>query len=160
MSKSLPTANAILTFANGANITLSLSWDVWKHKRLPFEIYGSEGSLLVPDPNFFGGEVWLSERDSGWQLLDHSAHPFRIPNFITSSGDEVANYRIVGLLDMAAALRQGRMHRANGELALHVLEVMEAFEHASQEGRSINISNSCERPEVLALGSGEEVFLA
>jgi predicted dehydrogenase len=152
------TVNGVLSFASGANVALSASWDVWKHKRLPFEIYGTEGSMLVPDPNFFGGTPMLTERDSEWRELDTSAHPFRIPNRTLRSGTEVADYRIIGLLDMAAALHQGRTHRANGDLALHVLEVMDAFERSSVEGRHVMIESPCERPEPLPLGAGEKVF--
>jgi predicted dehydrogenase len=152
------TVNGVLSFASGANVALSASWDVWKHKRLPFEIYGTEGSMLVPDPNFFGGTPMVTERDSEWRELDISAHPFRIPNRTLRSGAEVADYRIIGLLDMAAALHQGRTHRANGDLALHVLEVMDAFERSSVEGRHVMIESPCERPEPLPLGAGEEVF--
>jgi predicted dehydrogenase len=154
------TVNGVLSFASGANVTLSASWDVWKHKRLPFEIYGTEGSMLVPDPNFFGGAPMITERDSAWRELDTSAHPFRIPNRKLRSGVEVADYRIIGLLDMAAALRQGRPHRANGDLALHVLEVMDAFERSSVEGHHVMIETPCERPEPLPLGSGDEVFVS
>ena len=57
------TINGVLSFANGASVTVTTSWDVWKHTRVPFEIYGSEGSMLVPDPNFFGGEPMVTERD-------------------------------------------------------------------------------------------------
>jgi predicted dehydrogenase len=153
------TVNGVLSFASGANVSLSASWDVWKHRRLPFEIYGTEGSMLVPDPNFFGGEPQITERDSDWQALDIFAHPFGIPNRTLRSGARVADYRIIGLLDMAAALRQGRTHRANGDLALHVLEVLDAFERSSVEGRHVMIETPCERPEPLPLGSGDEVFL-
>ena len=154
------TVNGVLSFANGANVSLTASWDVWKHRRLPIEVYGTEGSLLVPDPNFFGGEPLITERDGDWQKLDHSAHPFGIPNRALRSGAEVADYRIVGLLDMAAAIRQGRPHRASGALALHVLEVLDAFERSSIEGRHIMIESPCERPEPLPLGTNEEVFLS
>lgn len=154
------TVNGVLSFASGANVALSASWDVWKHKRLPFEIYGSEGSMLVPDPNFFGGEVQLTERDGEWQPLDITGHPFHAPNRTLRSGAEVADYRIIGLLDMAAAIRQGRPHRASGDLALHVLEVLDAFERSSLEGRHIAMESTCDRPEPLPLGAGEEVFLA
>ena len=74
------TVNGVLSFASGANVALSASWDVWKHQRLPFEIYGTEGSMLVPDPNFFGGAPMVSERDADWRELDITAHPFRVPN--------------------------------------------------------------------------------
>jgi len=152
------TVNAVLRFASGANVALSQSWDVWKHRRLPIEIYGSEGSMLVPDPNFFGGEPSISERDGEWQTLDISRHPFGAPNRRLRSGADVADYRIVGLLDMAAAIRQDRPHRVSGELALHVLEVLEAIERAAMEGRHVMIESGCPRPEALPLGAGEEVF--
>jgi predicted dehydrogenase len=152
------TVNGALGFASGANVALTASWDVWKHQRLPFEIYGSEGTLLVPDPNFFGGTPQVSARDSDWQAVDIAAHPFGIPNRSLRSGAEVADYRIIGLLDMAAALRQGRPHRASGDLALHVLEVLDAFERSSVEGRHVMIETPCARPEPLPLGSGDEVF--
>lgn len=152
------TVNAVLRFASGANVALSQSWDVWKHRRLPIEIYGSDGSMLVPDPNFFGGEPLVSERDGEWQALDISSHPFGIANRRLRSGAEVADYRIVGLLDMAAAIRRDRPHRASGELALHVLEVLEAIERAAMEGRHVMIESGCRRPEALPLGDGEEVF--
>ena len=74
------------------------------------------------------------------------------------SGAKVADYRIIGLLDMGVALREGRPHRASGDLALHVLEVMDAFERSSVEGRHVMIESPCERPEPLPLGTGEEVF--
>ncbi len=154
------TVNGVLAFASGANVSLSASWDVWKHRRLPFEIYGTEGSMLVPDPNFFGGEVMVTERDSDWQPLDISGHPFGIPNRTLRSGAKVADYRIIGLLDMGAALREGRPHRASGDLALHVLEVLDAFERSAVEGRHVMIESPCERPEPLPLGTGEEVFVA
>ena len=70
------TVNGVLAFASGANVALTASWDIWKHQRLPFEIYGTEGSMLVPDPNFFGGEPMVSARDADWRELDITAHPF------------------------------------------------------------------------------------
>jgi predicted dehydrogenase len=152
------TVNGVMSFANGASVTITTSWDVWKHRRVHFEIYGSEGSMLVPDPNFFGGEPMLTERDGDWTPLDISAHPFGKPNRQTSSGAQVADYRIVGLLDMAAAVRDNRPHRASGELAMHVLEVLGAFERSSTEGRYIMIETPVERPEPLPFGTGEEVF--
>jgi hypothetical protein len=84
--------------------------------------------MLVPDPNFFGGEPMIAERDGDWMPLDISAHPFGKPNRRTGEGVQVADYRIIGLLDMAAALRDNRPHRTSGELAMHVLEVLDAFE--------------------------------
>ena len=154
------TINGVLSFANGASVTVTTSWDVWKHTRVPFEIYGTEGSMLVPDPNFFGGEPMVTERDGDWTPLDISAHPFGKPNRRLNNGSEVADYRIIGLLDMAAAVRANRKHRTSGELAMHVLEVLDAFERSSIEGHHVMIETSCERPEPLPLGVGEEVFMS
>jgi predicted dehydrogenase len=154
------TVNGVLYFANGASVTLTTSWDVWKHTRVPFEVYGSEGSMLVPDPNFFGGEPMIAERDGDWTPLDISAHPFGKPNRRTRNGAKVADYRIIGLLDMAAAIRDNRPHRTSGELAMHVLKVLGAFERSSTEGRHVMIETSCERPEPLPFGTGEEVFMS
>lgn len=151
--------NGVLEFVSGANVTLTASWDVWKHTRLPFEIYGTEGSLLVPDPNFFGGDVEISEQDGDWQAVDIEAFPFGTPNRPTSKGDMVADYRMIGLLDMAAAIHAGRPHRASGALALHTMEVMEGLQTASDTGRHVVIETRPERPAPLPLGSGEEVFL-
>jgi predicted dehydrogenase len=154
------TINGVVSFANGASVTVTTSWDVWSHTRVPFEIYGSEGSMLVPDPNFFGGEPMITERDGDWTPLDISAHPFGKPNRRLNNGTEVADYRIIGLLDMAAAVRANRRHRTSGELAMHVLEVLDAFERSSIEGRHVMIESPCERPEPLPLGNGEEVFMS
>jgi hypothetical protein len=81
------TVNGVLSFANGG----------------PSK--STAPNMLVPDPNFFGGEPMLTERDGDWTPLDISAHPFGKPNRYTSAGAHVADYRIVGLLDMAAAVR-------------------------------------------------------
>ena len=64
---------ALLEFASGAQVTFCMSWDVWKHSHPAIEIYGSEGSLRVPDPNFFGGEVEVTERGGNWQVRTRAA---------------------------------------------------------------------------------------
>jgi predicted dehydrogenase len=153
------TVNGALAFANGANVAFTASWDVWKHARLPIELYGTEGSLLNPDPNFFGGQVRVSERNGDWRELAIDRHPFGKPTRRNNAGVEVADYRMVGVLDMACAIVRGRPHRANGDLALHVLEVMEALERSSVEGRQIRIETICERPDPVPLGEGEEMLL-
>jgi predicted dehydrogenase len=153
------TVNGALAFANGANVGLTVSWDVWKHTRLPIELYGTEGTLLNPDPNFFGGTPRLSERNGDWQDLAIEAHPFGIANRQMKSGAMVADYRIIGVLDMAQAISEGRPHRANGDLALHVLEVLAALERSSVEGQRIRIETICERPQPVPLGTGEAVFV-
>ena len=115
--------------------------------------------MQVPDPNFFGGEP-LVRTGARWDPVDITAHPFSRPNRTLSDGRDVADYRIVGVLDMAASIRGRRAHRASGDLALHALEVMEALEKSSTEGRHIEIGSRCERPAAVPLGEGEAVFPA
>ena len=80
----------------------------------------------MPDPNWFGGEIELATATEDWR---------EVP---TEHAYADGNYRIIGVADMAQAIRSGRPHRASGELAFHVLEVMEAFQRSSDEGRHVD----------------------
>lgn len=128
-----------LGFANGAIVQIGMSFDVAGHKHVPLEIYGTEQTLIVPDPNFFGGVVETKPRgrDQQWSPVDVTL-PY-------ADG----NYRSLGVADMAQGILDNRPHRANGDLALHVLEVMEAFEHAARDGRTVEIKTPVERPAPL-----------
>ena len=70
------------------------------------ELYGTEGSLFVPDPNFFGGTVELAGRDGRITPVAPWDHPFGMPNQDHRAGRAMANYRTAGLADMAAAHRR------------------------------------------------------
>lgn len=124
-----------LAFASGAVVTMVMSFDIPAHRHAPIEIYGETASLSVPDPNTFGGEVLVSVDRTEWKA-ETTGHPY---------GD--GNYRIIGVADLAQAIRSGRPHRANAELAFHVLEVMEAVERSGREDRPIEIESRCERPD-------------
>jgi predicted dehydrogenase len=133
---------AVLDFASGPIATLVTSFDVWASKTPKLEIYGSEGSLNLPDPNTFAGPVRIREAgEDGWREV-----PVTRPYTKNSRG--------LGLADMAAALRGGALqaHRASGELAFHVLEVMHAVETASREDRHVAIASTCQRPAPLNQG--------
>ncbi|RYE46686.1 MAG: Gfo/Idh/MocA family oxidoreductase [Hyphomicrobiales bacterium] len=128
----------LLQFHSGAIIQVTLSFDVPGHAHLPFELYGTKQSVLVPDPNMFGGEVKTrAAGETDWTVV-----PYALPY-------ADANYRSLGVADMAHAILEGRPHRASGDLALHVLEVMEAFETASRERRAVEITTPVERPAPL-----------
>jgi predicted dehydrogenase len=129
-----------LDFANGAVGTLVTSFDVWAH-HLPFiEVHGTEGSLSVPDPNTFGGkvELWKPETKK-WEEIP--LVPIR-----------AENSRGVGVADMAYAIRSGRKHRANGQMAFHVLDIMHAAHDASRESRYVSLESTCELPAPMVLG--------
>ncbi|MBA3943298.1 MAG: Gfo/Idh/MocA family oxidoreductase [Herpetosiphonaceae bacterium] len=127
----------VLDFADGPVATLVTSFDVWSGEVPRIEIYGSEGSLSVPDPNTFDGPVRL--RKAG--ATEWSDVP------LTHGHTE--NSRGIGVADMAYGLRFGRPHRASGELAYHVLDLMHAFHDASRENRHIELASSCSRPAPL-----------
>lgn len=129
-----------LEFTSGALVTLITSFDVWRATLSPIEIHGAEGSMQVPDPNGFGGPVRVfrpGEKD--WRELPHS-HIY------------AENSRGLGVADMAAAIRNGRPHRASGALAQHVLDVMQAFLDSSAKGKHVRIKSACERPAPFPLG--------
>lgn len=128
----------VLDFASGVIATVITSFDIWAANLPRIEIYGSEGSLSVPDPNTFGGPVRLRlAGDKEWREAP-----------LTRGYAE--NSRGLGAADMAAAIREGRPHRASGELAFHVLDVMAAFEEAGTSGRHVTITSGVPRPAPLA----------
>ncbi|MCC7320693.1 MAG: Gfo/Idh/MocA family oxidoreductase [Rubellimicrobium sp.] len=141
--------HALLEFANGATVTLSASWDVWAHHHANMELYGTEGSLFVPDPNFFGGEVGLAGPEGAESVIAADEHPFGVPNIEDGEGRMRANYRCAGLADMAAAIDEGRPHRCNADLAVHAVDVMVSILRAGAERRQIAMTTTCERPAPL-----------
>ena len=127
----------VLDFHAGPVATLVTSFDVWSTEVPRIEIYGSEGTMSLPDPNTFDGPVRLRRGDSDtWEEM---------PLVFGNTG----NSRGIGVEDMAQALHTGRPHRASGELAYHVLDIMHAFHDASDRGRHIELGSTCERPEPL-----------
>ena len=148
--------HALLEFANGATITLSASWDVWSHRHANMELYGTEGSIFVPDPNFFGGTVEASGRNKDITPLDPWEHPFGIANQEHPQGPR-ANYRTAGLADMAAAIIQGRDIRCSLERTLHALDVMTSILKSGEEGRFVEMTTTCTQPA--ALGVDEALAL-
>jgi predicted dehydrogenase len=136
----IPTHYAgVFDFHSGPVAALNMSFDVWSHNLPIIEIYGTEGSLRVPDPNTFGGivEVRRSE-DKEWR---------QIP--LTHS-DKVA--RGIGTADLAWGLRHNRPHRASGQLAYHVLEAMLAVQLASEKGAHILLQSTVAQPKPLPVG--------
>ncbi len=125
----------VLDFESGPIATLVTSFDVWAAEVPRIEIYGSDGTLSLPDPNTFGGPVRLLQAGSDrWVDV-----PLTHGHTVDSRG--------LGVADMAEAIRQGRPHRAGGELAYHVLDIMHAIHEASEQGQHINLDSTCSRPD-------------
>jgi predicted dehydrogenase len=138
ISVNTPThVTGLLELENGVQGTMITSFDVWA-ANLPFiEIYGSEGSLSLPDPNTFGGVVKLFQKDE------------KIWKDIVITRGFTENSRGLGVADMAQGIQKNLPHRANGELALHVLEIMHGFLASSTLGQHIGINSRCDRPAPL-----------
>jgi predicted dehydrogenase len=139
---------AVLEFEGGAVVTLNASWDVWSHGHAPMELYGEGGTVFVPDPNFFGGEVRLTHGETTVTDLPGWDHPFHAPNESRASGKR-ANYRTAGLADMALAIVEGRPHRCSLEASLHAVEVLTGVLASAETGRSVSMRTGCERPPAL-----------
>jgi predicted dehydrogenase len=148
---------SLLEFASGAKITFGASWDVFRHSNRPIELHGTEGSIGLPDPDNFSGIVSLSDHGGPWSNVDTAALPFGALNWPPETPDR-GNYRMLGLADLAAALRKGRKPRVSGDLALHVLEVMEALLTAGETGRPQDIAPTSCRPEALSEEEAERLL--
>jgi predicted dehydrogenase len=130
----------VLDFANGAIGTIVTSFDVWGGQLPRIEIYGTEGSMSVPDPNGFGGPV--SIRRSGEKEWTPMPLCFGYSQ----------NSRGLGVADMAHALLSGRPHRASDQLTYHVLDIMAGIHEAAEENRHIELTSTCIRPAPFPLG--------
>jgi predicted dehydrogenase len=144
---------SILDFASGPVATLVTSFDVAVSAGAALNLYdaggallevqGTTGTLSMPDPNTFGGPVRIRRLgEPGWR---------EIPLTHAHTG----NARGLGVADLAYGLRTGRPHRANGELAYHVLDVMHAILEASNRGHHVELTSTCERPAPLPAGLPE-----
>ena len=127
----------ILEFQNGAIGNIITSFDVWGSNLPRIEVYGTKGTISVPDPNGFGGPVMLKMKDDN--EFKHVGLKFGYSQ----------NSRGIGVADMAYAIRNNRKHRANGNVAYHVIDIMHAIHDASNERRFIDIESTCEKPEIL-----------
>jgi predicted dehydrogenase len=146
------TYHALLEFAQGATITLSLSWDVWAHKHQNMELYGQTGAMFVPDPNFFAGDVLVAGSNQKPEALEPTDHPFNKLNWGpgNSQTDVLwANYRTAGLADMAAGIMSRKDIRCDISRAAHVVDVMTAVMEAGKKRKFIEIKSTCTRPKPL-----------
>lgn len=130
----------VMEFANGAIGTIVTSFDVWSTTLPRIEIYGTEGTMIVPDPNGFGGPVMVRRMGATEWSQVPLTHGY------------AENSRGIGAADMAYAIQSGRKHRANGEMAYHVLDIMHGFHDASDSGKHYELQSTCERPAPLPLG--------
>jgi predicted dehydrogenase len=139
-----------LEFHNSAKIQFFCSWDVWKHKHSTIELYGLEGSMIVPDPNFFSGDILISNKDQDWQTINNDSMLLGIPNKTDNDGTKIANYRGIGLSDMIQAIQNQRQARCSLDLSIHVLEVMEGILNSSTQKEIYHLNTKPPQPKYLS----------
>jgi predicted dehydrogenase len=151
------TINAVLAFESGTQITFGASWDIWRHGHInPIELYGSEGSMLVPDPNFFSGIVSYSEKGAEYVEVDSSSGLFGKSNWPWDKPTR-ANYRMLGVADLADAIARNREPRCSGRLAAHVVEIMEATLVSAADRRFVGIHSTVDRPPPLTAADAKRL---
>jgi predicted dehydrogenase len=155
--KTPTTIQALLEFVSGATVTLTASWDVWSHRHANMELYGTDGTLYVPDPNFFGGKVEASGRDKDIKELDGWDHPFGLANQESPQGPR-ANYRTAGLADMVASLIDGRDARCSLDRTLHGVDVMTSILKSGDEGRFVDLTTTCTQPAALGIEDAQALL--
>jgi predicted dehydrogenase len=139
---------SLLEFRSGAMINFSASWDVFRHSNHPIELHGTKGSLRLPDPDTFGGTVSLSERGAEWRHFESDGELYGAQNWPLAAPDR-ANYRMLGVADLVAASGTKATPRASGELALHVLEIIEAILASGESGASVRLDSAVQQPALL-----------
>ena len=148
---------ATIVFENKSIIRLTLSFDVIAHGRNHIELYGSNGSMIVPDPNMFGGSVYTCKKlGEKWKEYKTGKMPLGKINIRSKSlrANEApinANYRGVGLAEMAYCIENKKIHRCNGELSLHVLDIIQSTMKASRTGIKQKIKTTCKIPRRFTL---------
>ncbi|MFD1713173.1 Gfo/Idh/MocA family protein [Amnibacterium flavum] len=137
---------AVLEHRSGLASTITVSFEVWASRTPPIELYGTAGTIAVPDPNRFSDSVEIYTQDAPeWTLAP------------TAGGYEDAG-RGVGLADMAHAIATDRPHRASGELAFHVLEIMDAIVRAGETHSVVTLESTVERPAAVPLGATPDTW--
>ena len=142
-----------ITFKNNSVIRLTLSFDVIAHQRNHIELYGEKGSMIVPDPNMFGGSVLTCNKlGDNWKEFKTTKMPLGRINIRTQSSraNETptnANYRGVGLSEMAYSIENKRKHLCSGEISLHVLDIITSIMKAARSGKIQNINTLCAKPK-------------
>ena len=147
----VPTSyHIIIEFLSGAIIQGFLSFDVINHQMSFMDFFGTKGSIIGPDPNMFGGPIKVSNSEGGnWK--EYSTEHMRLgkTNIFNQSGRSNesptnANYRGVGLSDMIFAIENQSIHRCNGELVLHVLDMLDTTILSAKHSSTLKLRTTCD----------------
>ncbi len=146
-----------IVFKNKAIIRLTLSFDVIAHQRNHIELYGDKGSMIVPDPNMFGGSVYTCKKlGDKWKEYKTEKMPLgkiniRSKSLRANESPINANYRGAGLAEMIYCIKNRKTHKCNGEISVHVLDIIQSTMRASSTGKKQKIKTSCKIPKRFTL---------
>tara|TARA_B100001287_G_C22635480_1_gene507327 strand:- start:182 stop:1306 length:1125 start_codon:yes stop_codon:yes gene_type:complete len=140
----------ILEFHNNSKIQFFCSWDVWKHNHSSMELYGTDGSIIIPDPNFFSGNLLVSNKNKKWTEVNNNEMLLGIPNQLDNDGSKIANYRGIGLSDMINSIKSNNKPRCSLDLSLHVLEIMEGILISAKNKKFYKLKTKTEKPKYLS----------
>ena len=157
------TYTGILGFESGVQANINMSFDMWMSNLPKLEIYGTEGTLIVPDPNMCAGQIKIFRKEKVLDSINSRAYSEKDAKDYSTDYDSLQEIpqlyeqpldylRGLGVLDMAFALVNGRRHRANEELAYHVTEALMSFDTAADENIVYSMKSTCRRPEPLPQG--------
>lgn len=144
--------------ASGVIVSMNISFDIW-HSNLPmFEIYGTDGTLEVPDPNMSGGRprVYRKERtldvlyDDSRETKEKQDTSVELPELYPHIGDYT---RGIGVLDLACAIDEKRKPRVNAEMDCHVIEAITGMMESAQDKKVYEMKTTCEKPEPIKTGT-------
>lgn len=135
-----------IEFHSGVLCSTVNSFDVWATHLPHIEIYGTTGSISIPNPNRFGGITKIKRIDQE-EWVD-------VPPMGGFQND-MADYRGIGVLDMVLSILNGREHRANLELAFHVLDIMQSYYDSAQAEKAVRVESTCRKPAALPLDAVE-----
>jgi predicted dehydrogenase len=126
--------SALVQFESGQSAQAIFSFDSALPRTL-LEVNGTDATMLLPDPNYFDGDIAVRRRDGeDWE---------------TVASTTAVSFRGTGVLDMARAIREGRPHRAQGKLAYHVLDTMIAIADSVESRAFVEIASSVDKPPLL-----------
>ena len=146
-----------ITFQNETVVRLTLSFDVIAHQKNHIELYGDKGSMIVPDPNMFGGSVHVCKK-LGDKWKEYKTNKMllgkiniRSQSSRANESSTNANYRGVGLAEMAYSIENKKVNKCNGELSLHILDIIQSTMKACKTGIVQSIKTTCKKPQPFSL---------
>ncbi len=150
--------SAVLRLVSGVVVNLNVSFDIYKSNLPMFEIYGQDGTLTYPDPNFGGGTPQIYRKEQYTdpvyrqdpEALERKTHFYPLPELLPRFRDYS---RGIGVLDLARAIDQGRPSRTGGDFILHVTEALEGLLQSADSGTYYHMKTRCARPDPMTIGA-------